>query len=125
MRDPRDRKYRQRKAEEQHQHCFYCGFPMWTKQPSRFARRFGISLKEAVRFRCTLEHLVARCDGGTSCLDNIAAACWYCNSHRHMKANAPTAERYREFVRNRVAKSGWHHQHLHKMLMKQHQLQAT
>jgi hypothetical protein len=116
MRDHRDHKYRERKALEQHRRCYYCGFPMWSKRPSAFARRFGISLKEAERFHCTAEHLLARRDGGTSRLDNIVAACLFCNSHRHWRRVAPTPEQYRDLVQKRVAKIAWHHPWLHKML---------
>ena len=90
MGDPRDPKYRERKAQEQHRRCYYCGFPMWSKRAEGFARHWGITLKEAARFKCTAEHLVARRDGGTSRIDNIAAACLFCNSHRHLRAIAPT-----------------------------------
>ena len=120
MSDQRDRKYRERKAHEQCRRCYYCGFPMWSKRPDRFARHWGISRKEADRFHCTAEHLVARRDGGTSRLDNIAAACLFCNSHRHLRAIAPTPERYRDLVRKRVSKQAWHHPWLHKMLGKNH-----
>jgi hypothetical protein len=125
MRDPRDPIYRDRKAHEQHRRCFYCGFPMWSKRADGFARHFGITLKEADRFLCTTEHLLARCDGGTSRLDNIAAACKFCNSHRHRRAMAPTPERYRELVRGRVAKFKWHHPWLHKMLGHRHLVPDT
>jgi hypothetical protein len=98
---------------------------MWSKRPAKFARHWGISLKEAARFHCTAEHLLARYEGGTSRFDNIAAACLFCNSHRHRRAIAPTPERYRELVRSRVAKYAWHHPWLHKMLGKNHELSAS
>ena len=120
MRDPRDPKYRERKAHEQHRRCYYCGFPMWSKHPEGFARHWGISLKEAERFHCTCEHLLARCDGGTSRFGNIVAACRFCNSHRHLRATAPSPERYRDLVQKRVAKFAWHHPRMHRMLGKKH-----
>jgi hypothetical protein len=125
MSEQRDRKYREQKAHEQYRRCYYCNFPMWSKRPNGFARHWGISLKEAARFHCTAEHLLARCDGGTSRFDNIAAACWFCNSHRHRRAIAPAPERYRELVRSRVAKFAWHHPWLHKMLGKRHTIAST
>jgi 5-methylcytosine-specific restriction endonuclease McrA len=120
MRDARDPIYRERKAHQQHRRCFYCGFPMWSRRPEGFARHFGISISEAALFHCTAEHLLPRCDGGTSRFDNIVAACWFCNSRRHLRAIAPNPERYRELVRRRVANFAWHHQRLHKMLGKRH-----
>ena len=125
MRDPRDRVYRERKAHAQFRRCYYCGFPMWSRRPDGFARHFGISIKEAARFHCTAEHLLARRDGGTSRFDNIVAACWFCNSHRHQRATPPSPERYRELVRQRVAKFAWHHTRLHKMLGRRHSIPAT
>jgi len=124
MGDPRNQIYRERKAHEQHRRCYYCGFPMWSKRPEGFAQHFGISLKEARRFFCTAEHLTARCDGGTSRSDNIVAACWFCNSHRHRRAMAQTPEQYRELVRKRVARLSWHQPWLHRMLGKRHRLPA-
>jgi hypothetical protein len=49
-------------------------------------------------------------------LDNIVAACLFCNSHRHWRRVAPTPEQYRDLVQKRVAKIAWHHPWLHKML---------
>ncbi len=125
MGDPRDSIYRERRAHEQHRRCYYCGFPMWSKQPDGFARHFGISLKEAERFRCTAEHLRARCDGGTSSRYNIVAACWFCNSHRHLRAVALQPDRSRELVQKRVAKFAWHHPSLHKLIGRRHKPIAT
>lgn len=124
MGDSRDPIYRERRAHEQGRRCYYCGFPMWSRRPDGFARHFGITLREAQRFFCTAEHLLPRSDGGTSRLDNIAAACEFCNSHRHLRSNAPPPERYRELVRKRVAQYSWHHPWLHKMLGKRHRLPA-
>jgi hypothetical protein len=116
MSDQRTRKYRSRKAAEQHQHCYYCGFPMWGKRPEGFARHYGISVKEAQQFRCTAEHLQARCDGGTACLDNIVAACWFCNSRRHLRSVPLTADAYLKLVQGRVEQFAWHPPWLHKMV---------
>lgn len=117
MTDLRAHKYRARRFVEQQQRCFYCGFPMWNRRPTRFAKRFGISLKEAKRFRCTAEHVEARCNGGSSRQDNIVAACWHCNHHRHELTVAPDAARYRAHVKGRVARGAWHPDWLHKMLL--------
>ena len=116
MTEARARKYRQRMFAEQHERCFYCDFPMWTKQPETFARRFGISLKEAGRFGCTAEHLVAICDQGTSRRENIVAACRFCNYNRHARALPQPPEKYRRLVQGRVARKSWHPPWPHKML---------
>lgn len=116
MTSPRVHKYRAQRFVEQHQRCFYCGFPMWIRRPAKFAKRFAISLAEAERFKCTAEHRQALCDGGTSRRDNIVAACLYCNHHRHELKMAPDAQRYLARVSRRVARGAWHPQHLHKML---------
>lgn len=47
--------------------CIYC------------KRLFG---KRGTRLAATIEHLVAKADGGTNRQDNLAAACRHCNQHR-------------------------------------------
>lgn len=116
MCDPRTRKHRGKRFSEQHERCFYCAFPMWLKAPARFAAWFGISLKEAARFKCTAEHLQALSDGGTSRRENVVAACHFCNHHRHELTNPPAPDRYRALIKARIERGGWHHRHLHKML---------
>ena len=46
--------------------CYYCGLPMWLKQPAKFTAKHKISEGAASRFQCTSEHLKARQDGGTN-----------------------------------------------------------
>ena len=116
MTDARTRKYRGRKYGAQHHTCFYCAFPMWTQAPADFAHKYCISVREALRFRCTAEHLRARCDGGTSRVDNIVAACWFCNSQRHHRKKPPQPDTYRAFIQRRLARQSWHPPWLHKML---------
>ena len=119
MTEARVRTYRERQAAAQHQQCFYCGFPMWSKHASEFAEYFGITRKEANRFHCTAEHLVARRDGGTSELGNIVAACWFCNINRHRRRlQGPDPDRYKQLVQKRVKGQAWHPRSLHRMLTK-------
>ena len=125
MRDPRDRAYRERKAHLQHRRCYYRDFPMWSRRPDGFARHYGITIEQVANFQCTAEHLLARCDGGTSRLDNIVAACRCCNLRRHLRASATDPEHYRALVRKRVAKLAWHGRGLHKMLGKRHSIPAS
>ena len=63
--------------------CYYCNQSMWLLDVARFAAEFGLTLGQAKLFRCTAEHLVPRCDGGTDARSNIVAACVDCNGTRH------------------------------------------
>ena len=85
----------------QHCRCFYCHLPIWQKGVERFAKRLGLSLEQARLSKCTAEHLQARSDGGRDIPGNIAAACAWCNHHRHAGrvTNAPDPEIFREEVR--------------------------
>ena len=65
--------------------CYYCGFLMWEKDVSAFARTHNITCSRAQAFRCTAEHLQAKKDGGTNAVQNIVAACFCCNSRRHRR----------------------------------------
>ena len=113
MSDPRDKKFRQLAAIHQHGCCHYCGCPMWSDDPALFAQQHRLSMREVAWFQCTAEHLIARRDGGTSSRNNIAAACRYCNLHRHQRKASPSAEQYRAMVRNRIARSRWYPYHVH------------
>jgi 5-methylcytosine-specific restriction endonuclease McrA len=88
--------------------CFYCGLPMWKDHPEKFAQKFGISLHQARRLKCTGEHLHARQDGGTNAQSNVAAACLYCNQGRHRLKNPPSPEAYMKRVRQKMARGQWH-----------------
>lgn len=116
MTEGRLRVYRRRKAAAQQHRCYYCQFPMWTGSADSFARSHNITLPQAARFRCTAEHLKARCDGGTSCVANIVAACEFCNKGRHHRARPLPPDSYLLRVRRRVAKHRWHPPELHRLL---------
>ena len=88
--------------------CFYCGLPMWLDQPEGFRSRYRLTLAQARLLRCTAEHLRARQDGGGNASDNIAAACWYCNTRRHRSKKALDPDRHRQRVRARVKQGRWH-----------------
>jgi 5-methylcytosine-specific restriction endonuclease McrA len=88
---------------------------MWADGAADFAKRHGISWKEARRFQCTAEHLIPLSDGGTSRQNNVVAACRYCNQHRHKLTPAPDPAIYRKRVERRVAKGCWHPRSLHYM----------
>lgn len=88
--------------------CYYCGFQMWRDTPEAFARRHGLSLRQARHFQCTAEHLVARQDGGRDTQSNIAAACQRCNQRRHKLKAVPEPKEYKALVQKRMSKGGWH-----------------
>ncbi|WP_354005685.1 HNH endonuclease signature motif containing protein [Desulfofustis limnaeus] len=87
--------------------CFYCNFPMWLDHKDDFAKVHKLSSREADRFRCTAEHLLARSESGKDTKDNIVAACLYCNQNRHRRKNPPTPNRYKEFITRRIKKGKW------------------
>lgn len=90
--------------------CFYCGLPMWTRNPLEFASKHNITPAQAKRLQCTGEHLEARQDGGSDTHSNIVAACLHCNQGRHCRNQAPPPDLYKQLVRKRMAKGRWHHQ---------------
>lgn len=100
--------YRHKAFLAQSKRCFYCGAEMWLTDPKGFSSRYGLSQTEAWRFKCTAEHLVARCDGGADSQANIVAACAFCNATRHRMARAPEPSKYRHHVSQRVSKNRWH-----------------
>ena len=93
----------------QHGYCYYCKQPMWISNPRHFASRFGITLPQARLLQCTGEHLLSHQDGGSSARHNIVAACWFCNHRRHYRRkNTPNPKQYKEIVKRRINKGGWH-----------------
>ncbi|MDR7136163.1 5-methylcytosine-specific restriction endonuclease McrA [Lysobacter niastensis] len=87
--------------------CHYCGVPMWEEDADAFAARYGLSPRAVFLFRCTAEHLLARCDGGRHALGNIVAACWHCNTIRHRGKHPPSSERYLERVQPKARSGEW------------------
>lgn len=88
--------------------CCYCRLPMWSACSTEYRIRYGFKAKQAARFQCTGEHLIARKDGGGNACSNIAAACRFCNLQRHRRKTALSDEKYGEFVQKRLAKRNWH-----------------
>lgn len=72
-----------------------------------FALRYGLSLRAALFFECTTEHLLALCEGGRDTGENIVAACWHCNTTRHRRKEPASAERYRTRVQMQVRAGKW------------------
>lgn len=83
--------------------CFYCGLPMWVRDPESFAASHGITPSQARVFQCTAEHLEARKDGGEDTKQNVVAACLCCNQLRHYRKPAPEPGAYRSVVQERLS----------------------
>ena len=104
----RVKKIRKAKFMEQQGRCFYCLQPMWEEDGERTARIYGLSALASSRLRSTAEHLVAQQDGGADIVQNIVAACCYCNRTRHRTPNPKPPTAYAKKVRNRLWKGKWH-----------------
>jgi len=104
---------RARAAALQGGRCIYCDGPMWGCAPDgsddidAFLATYGGTARSALRAQCTAEHIVARQDGGRTTAANIAAACRYCNEHRHARHEADPFTDYRRYVRARLAEGRW------------------
>lgn len=102
------KKFRKFAFTQQNGKCCYCGFSMWQDSAESFAKKHGITIKQARHFQCTAEHLEARQDGGKDVVGNIAAACIRCNQLRHKRPKPMAPEQYQKHVVNRVSKGAWH-----------------
>jgi len=98
---------RRKAFEHQRGDCFYCGVAMWLTTPFELlgctSERSGYA-----RLRCTAEHLVPQCEGGSDMSDNIVAACAHCNHTRHKRKRPPPPAAYRAEVMRRVQRGSWH-----------------
>ncbi|RSB59397.1 restriction endonuclease [Rhizobium pisi] len=99
---------RHKAAESQGWRCFYCHYPMWEIDPKSFSTHFRVPGRAVLRFRCTAEHLEARCDGGRDTEENVVAACLYCNNNRHKRKRPKDPASYANFVRSRLERGRWH-----------------
>lgn len=107
MPTPLQRK-RARAFERQHGCCIYCRKLMWLSDLANFAAEQNLTVKQARHRQCTAEHLCARKNGGGDTAANIAAACLFCNLHRHKRKAELPPEQFRVHVRERMARGGWH-----------------
>jgi len=87
--------------------CYYCGYPMWEKDRDSYSQIYKISRSQAELFKCTAEHLLARQDGGIDSIQNVVAACHWCNQKRHRRKLAPSPVKYRKMVQRMLRKGGW------------------
>ena len=103
LKKPRSKAY-----SRQNGRCYYCDHPMWETNPEVFADKYNITVRQAMGFRCTGEHLVPYQDGGDSGQENIVAACWFCNNKRHNRKVVPNPNQYQRFVQQRLDRGRWH-----------------
>jgi hypothetical protein len=96
--------------------CYYCSAPMWLREIGSFAAGYGISERQAHRFQCTAEHLIAKQDGGVDSGSNIVAACWFCNQTRHRRRNPLPANKYASLIARRLNSGKWHPKECHPMI---------
>jgi 5-methylcytosine-specific restriction endonuclease McrA len=77
---------------------------------SRFLNDYKLPESLLPYVRCTAEHLISQCEGGTNSEKNIVAACQWCNSkrHAHRPHSAPAPEKYRAEVQRAMARRLWH-----------------
>lgn len=88
---------RQLAFDRQGGRCYYCGVSM--APPGSAGPR---------SLQCTAEHLLPRNEGGGDDPANIVAACAHCNQTRHKRRVPPLPEVYREAIRKRLDRGGWH-----------------
>ena len=95
------RSVRMQACQQQASRCIYCEYPIWYRSPQDSASRLGLPIELVKYSRCTAEHLVAKQGGGNDSLNNIAAACAWCNEQRHSgrPIGAPGPIEYKEEVR--------------------------
>lgn len=101
-------KLRQQAFIRQGGRCFYCDSPMCAGDPEQFAKRYDCSVQFARHLLCTAEHLSAKRDGGEDIVENIVAACMFCNRTRHRFKKALQPEAYRRHVKARLRRGRWH-----------------
>ena len=94
-------------AKKQHFCCYYCGLEMWVTDLDAFVAKFGVSKRQAEQVKCTAEHVIPRCEGGTNENQNIVAACWHCNRTRHARRQPISSSDYKRLVQRRMSRGRW------------------
>lgn len=102
-----EKKLRDAKFREQNGRCHYCREAMCNEPLAAFAKCHGLTRKQAKLRRVTLEHVIARCDGGKSTRGNVVAACLRCNQSRHQGRVARSADEHFAYVQHCVALGTW------------------
>ena len=94
-------------ADRQSHCCYYCGLPMWEREPTAFAHTYQLTGRQARLLKCTAEHLHPRSEGGPDSGPNIVAACLYCNRQRHAVRKPRSASEHKRFVETRMRRGRW------------------
>ena len=102
------KKLRQQAFLAQSKLCYYCNLPMWEENKNAFRKKHSLTEKMANHFKCTAEHLTARCDGGSDTKTNIVAACITCNKRRHQRKTPLSPAPYKKHVVQRISRKKWH-----------------
>lgn len=98
---------RKKKMIAQEGKCYYCNLPMWDNV-SVTAQSLQCGAKAPLKaLRCTAEHLQPRSEGGMNTVENIVAACLYCNSSRHRRKLPLSPTMHRRHVQKRMAEGRW------------------
>jgi hypothetical protein len=100
-------KSRQKAYQSQSGCCIYCFKPMWIEESEGFANKFKLTKRQVRFYQCTAEHLLLRQNGGKNGLNNIAAACKYCNQQRHKSKTPLPPIKYQQYVQRKVAQNRW------------------
>ena len=87
--------------------CFYCHTKMWESDSAEFISQYKASPYLAKKLQSTAEHLKPKCEGGSNTIENIVAACQFCNSTRHKAKKPLDSSKYLEFVQSRVKNGHW------------------
>ena len=109
--NPKKRQHLRHQAfEKQSCLCFYCQLPMWETDQEQFARSHSLPVRLVKHLKCTAEHLVPQQDNGRDTVENIVAACLWCNRLRHhgRPHKAPDPATYKATVTRLVARGKWH-----------------
>ncbi|WP_424933253.1 HNH endonuclease [Amaricoccus macauensis] len=98
---------RRKKMIAQRGRCYYCGLAMWEPNAAAGPGKHRKAGPAPNFLRCTAEHLHPRSEGGRNTVDNIVAACWFCNSRRHQRKRPLSPDAYRLHVQRRMAAGRW------------------
>jgi len=98
---------RDQAARRQSGCCYYCELPMCIGSEDEFAQTHGLRRSSIAGLKCTAEHLVAKCEGGSTDASNIVAAHRCCNAIRHRCKNPLDPMRYKARVRGRTRAGRW------------------
>lgn len=98
---------RQSKMLAQRGRCYYCGLPMWDPALGVEPPTLCTTRSLQIYLRCTAEHLRPRSEGGANTVQNIVAACWFCNSRRHHRKQPLSPDAHRAHVRRQMAAGKW------------------